>query len=147
MAEILPIVETLENRWMRAWIGGDMRTLKELTSRKFRMVMGTKPCAILDAKSWLASATDSFRCHSYRFGDMYAHDLGSVTVFATQMDIEASIDGHDWSGRVWVTTVWRKSGVRRKWRLVERIFSRPEEDQDIPAAIAALQLWRRPAKR
>ena len=31
MADILPLIETLENRWMRAWIGGDVKTLKSLT--------------------------------------------------------------------------------------------------------------------
>ena len=147
MADILPIIETLENRWMRAWIGGDARTLKSLTARNFRMVMGSKPCAILDAKSWLAAAATSFTCESYRFGDMYARQLGSTAVFATQLELKAAIEGHDWSGRMWVTDIWKKSGVRRSWRMVERVFSRPEEDKHVPAAIRSLQLWQRPAKR
>ena len=147
MADILPIIETLENRWMRAWIGGDARTLKALTARNFRLVMGSKPCAILDCKSWLAAATTSFTCESYRFGDMYARQLGSTAVFATQLELKANIEGHDWSGRMWVTDIWKKTGVRRGWRLVERVFSRPEEDKQVPAAIRSLQLWQRPAKR
>ena len=147
MADILPIIETLENRWMRAWISGDSSTLKALTSRKFRMVVGTKPSVLLDAKSWLDAAHSSFLCHSYRFGDIYARDLGPVTVFATQLDLDASIDGHDWPGRMWVTDIWRKSGVRRNWRMVERSISRPEEDKQVAGAIRALQLWQRPAKR
>ena len=147
MADILPIIETLENRWMRAWASGDARTLKALTSRKFRMVVGSKPSVLLDASSWLQAATTRFLCHSYRFGDLYARDLGPVTVFATQLDLEASIDGHEWSGRMWVTAIWRKSGVRRNWRMVERVLSRPEGDQQVPAAIRSLQLWRRPSQR
>jgi hypothetical protein len=147
MADILPQIETLENRWMRAWAGGDTRTLKALTSRNFRMVIGTKPSVLLDAKSWLHAANSTFHCHSYRFGDIYARDLGPVTVFATQLDLKASIDGHDWSGRMWVTDIWRKSGVRRSWRMVERVISRPEEDKQVVAAIRGLQLWQRPAKR
>lgn len=147
MSDILPIIETLENRWMRAWVSGDARTLKTLTSRKFRLVMGSKPCTILDSKSWLEAATNSFLCHAYRFGDVYARNLGPVTVFATQLDLKASIDGHDWSGRMWVTDIWRKSGVRRSWRMVERVLSRPEEDPQVPAAVRSLQLWQRPPKR
>ena len=147
MADISPIIETLETRWMRAWASGDMRTLKALTSRKFRMVVGTKPSVLLDAKSWLDAANSTFLCHSYRFGDIYARDLGPVTVFATQLDLKASIDGLDWSGRMWVTDIWKKSGVRRSWRMVERVISRPEEDKQVAAAIKALQLWQRPAKR
>ena len=147
MSDILPIIETLENRWMRAWVGADAKTLKALTSRKFRMVVGSKPSVLLDASSFLQAATTSFRCESYRFGDIYARNLGGVIVFATQLELKASIEGHDWSGRIWVTDIWRKGTVRRSWRMVERILSRPEEDSEVPAAIRELQLWRRPAKR
>lgn len=147
MADILPIIETLENRWMRAWASGDAKALKALTSRKFRMVVGSKPSVLLDASSFLQASTGSFACHGYRFGDIYARQLGSVIVFATQLDLQASIDGHDWSGRMWLTDIWRKGGVRRSWRMVERVLSRPEEDQQVPAAIRELQLWRRPPKR
>jgi hypothetical protein len=70
-----------------------------------------------------------------------------VTVFATQLDIDASIEGHDWSGRVWVTDIWKKSRVTRSWRMVERVFSRPEDDKEVPTAIRSLQLWRKPPKR
>jgi hypothetical protein len=147
MADILPIIETLENRYMRAWVGGDARTLKALTARNFRLVMGSKPCAILDAKSWLDAATTGFACTAFRFGDVYARNLGSAAVFATQLELKASIDGHDWSGRVWVTDIWKKSRVWRSWKIVERVFSRPEEDSQVPAAIRSLQLWQRPQKR
>jgi hypothetical protein len=147
MADILPIIETLENRWMRAWLGGDVRTLKSLTARNFRLVIGSKPSVLLDAKSWLDAAATRFPCRAYRLGDIYARDLGPVAVFATQLDLEASIDGHDWSGRMWVTDVWKKGGVRRSWRMVERVFSRPDEDKQIPVAIRSLQLWRKPGQR
>ena len=146
MADISPIIETLENRWMRAWSSGDSRTLKALTSRKFRMVVGTKPSVLLDAKSWLDAANSSFLCHSFRFGDIYARDLGPVSVFATQLDLKSSIDGHDWSGRMWVTDIWRKGSIRRSWRMVERVISRPEDDKQLVAAIKALQLWQRPKR-
>ncbi|MFL6778678.1 MAG: hypothetical protein ACJ8E8_06520, partial [Sphingomicrobium sp.] len=72
MADISLLIETLENRWMRAWVGGDLRTLKSLTARNFRLVVGSKPSVLLDAKSWLEAANSSFVCHSYRFGDVYA---------------------------------------------------------------------------
>ncbi|HTK57613.1 MAG TPA: nuclear transport factor 2 family protein [Sphingomicrobium sp.] len=147
MADILTLIETLENRWMRAWIGGDVKTLKSLTARNFRLVIASKPSVLLDAKSWLDAAASRFPCRAYRFGDIYARDLGGVVIFATQLELEAGIDGHDWSGRMWVTDLWKKTGVRRSWRMVERVFSRPEEDQEVAAAIRPLQLWRRPARQ
>jgi hypothetical protein len=142
MADILPIIETLENRWMRAWVGRDAKALKALTSSKFIMLFGSKPSVILDSRSWLEAATTRYLCTSYRFGDVYARDLGSVALFAAQLDLNATMDGHDWSGRIWVADLWRKTTVRRSWRLVERIVSRPEDNPQVPAAIRSLQLWR-----
>jgi len=147
MADILPVIETLENRWMRAWIGGDVKTLRSLTSRNFRMVVGSKPSVLLDQKSLLDAAEERFSCRAYRFGEIYARNLGSVAIFATQMEMEANIDGLPWSGKMWITDLWKKGGVRRSWRMVERVFSRPEEEKDVPAAIRSLQLWRKTAKR
>ena len=126
---------------MRAWVSGDHKTLKALTSRNFRMVMGSKPSAILDFKSWM-EAPKRFQCKSYRFGDIYVRNLGPIVVFATQLEMKASMDGHDWSGRYWVTDLWRRGRVRRRWTMVERVLSRPEENDDVPAAIRSLQLWR-----
>ena len=142
MADLLPVIETMENRWMRAWVVGDLRTLRALTSRKFMLVMGSQPCVILDAKSWLEAAATRYRCTSYRFGDIYARDLGGLALFASQVDFEGTLDGDEWKGRIWVTDLWRKSTVRRSWRLLERVVSRPEDSPKVPAAIRSMQLWR-----
>jgi hypothetical protein len=138
----MPIIETLENRWMRAWVNGDLKSLKALTARNFRMVMGSRPAAILDAPSWLEAARERFLCDSYRFGDIYVRDAGAVAVFATQLSLRASMDDEDWSGDYWVTDIWRKSRVRRQWRMVERILSRPDGNRQLSVAIKTLQLWR-----
>ena len=143
MANLHPIIETMERSWMRAWVAGDSRALKALTARNFRMVVASKPSVILDYKSWLDAASTRYQCSSYRFGDIYVRDLGGLTIFATRMEIKATMDGHDWSGEYWITDLWRKSRVRRNWRMVERVISRPEENPDAAAAIRSLQLWRR----
>lgn len=142
MADIVPIIETLEHRFMRAWSSRDPKTLKTLTSRKFRLVIGSRPSVLLDARSWLDAASGRFRCMGYRFGDIYARDLDGVAVFATQLELEARLDQEDWSGHWWMTDVWRKSGLRRNWRLADRHLSRIEDKPQVPAAIQKLQLWR-----
>lgn len=143
MADPLPFLEMMENRWMRAWVGRDSRTLKALTSRKFRLLIGSEPCVILDAASLMEAASSRFICTSYRFGDsIYARHLGSVAVFATHIDLQTTLDGRDWSGRFWITDLWRKTRVRRNWQMVERVLSRPEEAPQVPTAIRSLQLWR-----
>ncbi len=127
---------------MRAWIGRDARALKALTGRDFILLMGSKPPALLDTRSWLEAATTRYLCSSYRFGDIYVRDLGGLALFASRLDIEATMDGHDWSGRVWVTDLWRKTKVRRRWRMIERIVSRTDEEPQVSAAIRSLQLWK-----
>lgn len=143
MANLHPLIETMERSYMRAWITGDGKALKALTARKFRMVIAAKPSVILDHKSWIDAATTRYLCSSYRFGDIYVRDLGAMTIFATRLEIDATMDGHDWSGEYWITDLWRKSKLRRNWKMVERVISRPEENPDAAAAIRSLQLWRR----
>jgi hypothetical protein len=142
MADLLPVIETLENRWMRAWAGRDLRTLKALTSRNFMLLAGSKPPVILDARSWLEAAGTRWVCSGYRFGDIYVRQLGATALFACEIEWDAKLDGHDWSGRVWVTDLWRRSAVRRSWRMIERVVSRPETDTQVPGAIRSMQLWR-----
>jgi len=143
MTNLMPVIETLENRWMRAWINGDIKELKALTSRNFRLVMGSRPAAILDAPSWLEAVNGRFHCTGYRFGDIYVRHVGAVAVFASQMAMKATLDHKDWSGEYWVTDIWRKSRVRRKWQMVERIISRTDDDRQLPEGIRSLQLWRK----
>jgi hypothetical protein len=142
MADLLPIIETLENRWMRAWIGRDTRTLKALTSRNFMLLTGSKPPAILDARSWLEAAGSHWVCTGYRFGEPYVRDLGGSAIFAAELEIEASMGREAWSGRLFVTDIWQKARVRRNWRMLQRVISRPEEGAQVPTAIRAMQLWR-----
>ncbi len=142
MADLTPVIETMEHRWMRAWVARDAKQLKSLTSRNFILLMGARPAVILDNLSWIDAATARYLCSSYRFGDVHVRDLGNIALFASQLEITATMDGHDWSGRLWVTDVWRKGRVRRGWRMAERILSRTEDNKDVVAGIRALQLWR-----
>jgi ketosteroid isomerase-like protein len=141
MADVAPLIETMENRWMRAWVGGDRKELKSLTASDFILLLGSKPAVILDQRSWLDAAGKHWHCSSFRFGDIHVRRLGPTAIFASQLDLQATMEGHDWSGRWWVTSLWRKRRIGG-WRMVERILSRTEDKADAPAAIKSLQLWR-----
>ena len=148
MNERSATIETLEHHYMRAWIGEDARSLKKLTSGRFRLVVGCKPCVILDAPSWLHAAKGSYSCESYRFGDIYIHDVGSTAIFATQMEAEMRVGELAWSGQVWLSDVWQRGRFRRAWRIVDRSISRLDGSADLREAVHALQLWgrKRPAR-
>lgn len=142
MADLTPQIETLENRYMRAWAQRDLPVLKALTARRFNLVVGSKPAVMLDRPSFLEAATSRYVCTGYRFADIYVRDLGKMAIFASQVDLKARLDGNDWSGQFWVTDLWRKGRIRRRWRLAERLLSRVEDDTQVPAAIRSMQLWR-----
>lgn len=134
-------IEALEHRYMRAWIAQDTALLKKLTSRNFRMVIGSKPCVMLDGASWLEAAKYRFSCRTYQFGDIYVHDLGSTAVFATQLQADLQLGDYTSLGQFWVVDLWRKGRIRRAWRIVDRSISRVEGDLQLPDAVRALQLW------
>jgi ketosteroid isomerase-like protein len=142
MSDLTPVIETMENRWMRAWVQRDVKAMKALTARDFILLTASKPPAILDRPSWLEAAAKRYLCSSYRFGDIYVRDLGGVALFAAKLELKAEMDGHDWSGLLWVTDVWRKGRVRRGWKLVQRVVSQTDDDPNLRAAIKSLQLWK-----
>lgn len=146
MTDLTPVIETLENRLMRAWVQRDAKALKAVTARNFMLLMGSTKPTILDARSWVEAATTRYLCSSYRFGNIYVRDLGGVAIFASQLDLQATLDDVDWSGSFWITDVWMKGRIRRGWRLAQRVVSLPDDDSEVPVGIRALQLWRPKAR-
>ena len=135
-------IETLEHQWMRAWMQRDRKAMKALASRDFIFLLGGVRAVILDRPSWLEAATGRLRCEGYRFGEVYVRRHGATAVFACRVELEAKLGARDWSGPVWLTDVWQRTKMRRNWRLVERVLSRPDADEEAPAAIRELHLWR-----
>jgi ketosteroid isomerase-like protein len=142
MADVTSLIETMENRWMRAWVRRDLKELKSLTARDFILLTGTKPPAILDRPSWLDAAGKRYVCSAYRFGEVYVREWGQIALFTSPVELDATMDDQDWSGRFWVTDIWRKGRVRRGWKLVQRVVSRGDEDPQLRAGIKSLQLWK-----
>ena len=142
MADLSPTIETLEHRWMRAWVNRDLKTLKAVTSKDFLLLIGSKPPAILDRPSFLEAAGKRYDCSGYSFGDVVVRDLGTIAMFAAPLELKATVDGKDVSGAMWVVDVWRRGRVRRGWKLFQRTISRGDTDRQLPAAIRSMQLWK-----
>lgn len=142
MTDITATIETMEHRWMRAWVNRDGRVLKSLTARDFILLTASKPPTILDRPSWLEAVAKRYHCSSYRFGDIYVRKLGTAVLFASKIELNATMDGREWSEEVWITDIWRKGRMRRGWKLAQRVISRISEDPQIPKAMKSLQLWK-----
>jgi ketosteroid isomerase-like protein len=142
MADLTPVIETMEHRWMRAWVGRDVKAMKAITAKDFILLTGSKPPAILDRPSWIEAAAKRWDCSSYRFGDIYVREVGGIALFTAPVELKATMDGRDWSGHFWVSDLWRKGRVRRGWKLAQRIVTRVDDNAELPKAIRALQLWK-----
>jgi ketosteroid isomerase-like protein len=142
MADLTPVIETMEHRWMRAWVGRDAKAMKAITAKDFILLTGSKPPAILDRPSWIEAAAKRWDCSSYRFGDIYVREVGGIALFTAPVELKATMDGRDWSGHFWVSDLWRKGRVRRGWKLAQRIVTRADDNAELPKAIRALQLWK-----
>ena len=142
MADLTPVIETMEHRWMRAWVGRDVKAMKAITAKDFIVLTGSKPPAILDRPSWIEAAAKRWDCSSYRFGDIYVREVGGIALFTAPVELKATMDGRDWSGHFWVSDLWRKGRVRRGWKLAQRIVTRADDNAELPKAIRALQLWK-----
>jgi len=142
MSDLTPVIETMEHRWMRAWVNRDAKGLKAITASNFILLTASTPPMILDRPSWLDAAAKRWDCSSYRFGDIYVRSVGPAALFAASLEIKATMDGRDRSGSVFVTDLWRKGRVRRSWKLVQRIVSWSDESPDLARMIRAFQLWK-----
>lgn len=147
MADLTPIIETMENRFMRAWVQRDAKALKAHTGRSFILLTGSKPAAILDKRSWVDAATTRWTCTGYRFAEIYVREVGGLALFATQAELKTRMDGQDWSGTYWLTDLWKKGRIRRRWTMVHRTLSRVDDNAHVAAAIRSLQLWRPMSER
>ena len=125
-----------------AWVNRDPKALKSMTASNFILLTGSTPPALLDRPSWLEAIVKRWDCSSYRFVDVYVRSLGSVVLFAARLEIKATMDGKDASGTVWVADLWRKGRVRRSWKMVQRVISKPDDDPSLARAIKSLQLWK-----
>jgi len=135
-------IEALELRWMRAWVNGDKAEMKTLATRDFiSLFAGTSP-TILDRASWLDVAPRRLRCESFRIGDGYVRRHGPVAVFAAPIDLKVTLDGMRLFSQAFVTDLWRRSKVRRRWQIVERVLAPADANAELPAAVRSLQLWR-----
>ena len=142
MADLTPVIETMEHRWMRAWVNRDAKVMKGITAKDFILLTGSKPPMILDRPSWLEAAANRWDCISYRFGDIYVRRLGTIALFSASLELKARMDGRDVSGTVWVTDLWRRTMTRKGWKLAQRVVSQIDVDRELPKAIKSLQLWK-----
>lgn len=142
MDEFTARIEALEHQWMRSWMNRERNGMKSLMSGDFVFLLGAQTSAMLDRPSWLEAATTRFQCSAYRFKDIYVRRHKRMAVFAARMSIEARIGTQNIEGDVWITDLWQRGRVRRKWKLVERTMSRPDENKELPALIREMQLWR-----
>ena len=141
MSDIGPEIESLEHRFMRAWMKADKGVLRGLIMRDCIMVFGAQRPEILDRPSFIEACDKSFSCSGYRLREVAARRHGKCAWFTAGIDLEMQIGRRDWSGQFWLTDLWRRTAFNRGWKLAERSLARTEKDEAMSDAIHRLQLW------
>ncbi|XUU60081.1 nuclear transport factor 2 family protein [Erythrobacter sp. HA6-11] len=135
-------IESLEHLFARAWMKRDRNAMKAIASSEFVFLLGGKDSAVLDRPSWLDATASRLRCDHYQFHDIYVRQHKRCAIFAARMSFEGRIGRSEWKGELWLTDLWKRGRVRRKWKLTERIVTRAESDVQLGAEVTALQLWK-----
>ncbi|WP_291137094.1 hypothetical protein [Erythrobacter sp.] len=73
---------------------------------------------------------------------MTGRSHGGGVWFTAHAEMEIAVGRDTWSGGFLLTDLWRKSGLRRRWKLAERSLAPVEANEALSHAIRALQLWR-----
>ena len=141
MGDIAAIIETLEHRFMRAWMRRDVGEIRSLAARDMMIITAAKPPQLLDRPSFVEAIAGPFTCTGFRFHEVCVRKHGKFAWFTAGADLELRLGGRDISGRFWISDLWRKGAVRRSWKMLERSISRIDDDEHVSAAIRQLQLW------
>ena len=127
---------------MRAWMRRDLGEIRSIAARDFMMIVAADPAQLLDRPSFTEAISGPYTCTGFRFHEVCVRKHGRFAWFSAAADLEMRVGGRDFSGKFWISDLWRKGRVKRGWRLIERSLSRTDGDEQVSGAIRQLQLWR-----
>ncbi len=135
-------IEALALGAMRAWVAGDVKTMKKLTRRDFLMLIGSTPPQLLDRPSFLAAMERKFACSRFAFREVIARQHRDAAWFVAGAELDLALGGRPWTGAFLVSGLWRQGTWSRKWKLADLSLARLDADEGLAAAIGKLQLWK-----
>lgn len=135
-------IEALALGAMRAWVAGDGKAMKKLTTRDFMMLVGSTPPQLLDRPSFLAAMERGFACNRFAFREVIARKHRDAAWFVAGADLDLSLGGRAWTGAFLVSALFRKSAWSSKLLLADLSLARQDPDEGLAAAVAKLQLWK-----
>ena len=105
-------IETLQRRWMQAWLDRDRGAIEEILAPGFQLRSITTD-ALVDRAAWINdSLSGRVRGTAFDYQHMHVTIDGDTAVTDSLLAFEAKIDGKDWSTSAWCTDVWSRSSGR-----------------------------------
>ncbi|WFL76883.1 nuclear transport factor 2 family protein [Altererythrobacter arenosus] len=141
MSNIAAEIETLEHRFMRAWMRREAGEIRKLAARDFMLIVASEPAQLLDRPSFVEAMAGPLSCTGFRFHEVCVRKHGRAAWFTARAELELRIDRRDWTGNFWVSDLWLKGRVKRGWKMVERSLARTDGDEQLPGSLRQLQLW------
>ena len=63
-------------------------------------------------------------------------------MFTAPVELDLTIDREPMLGKAFVTSLWQRTAVRRRWVSVERVFAGIADSAELHGAVRSMQLWR-----
>jgi len=140
-ADITSELESLENRLMRAWGAGDRASVKANVASDCVMMFGTAPPVLPARASFIAASEKGLVLRGYRLREMMARTHGRLAWFTGHVELDLELGRHSWKGGFLLTDLFRKTAIKRRWKLAERSLAPVEPDEVLSGALRKLQLW------
>lgn len=145
MADVTAEIEALALGVMRAWVAGDVKTMKKATARDFMLMVGTLPPQLLDRPSFLTGLERGFACTKFAFREVFVRRHGKAAWLVAGAELELRVGGKAWSGPFLVTGMWRRGAFGRRWNLSELSLAKLDAESDggdrLADSVRSLQLW------
>lgn len=135
-------IEALALGAMRAWVAGDAKAMKKLTTRDFLMLVGSTPPQLLDRPSFLAAMEGGFGCTRFAFREVIARRHRDAAWFVAGAELDLALGRRAWTGAFLVSALFRRGAWSKTFRLADLSLARLDPDQDIAGAVSRLQLWK-----
>lgn len=143
MSEHNAEIEAATLSMLRAWVAGDAKAMKKLTTREFYLMVGTLPPQLLDRPSFLAAMERGFSCRRFALREVFARKHGDAGWLVAGAELDVMLGGQPWNGPFLISAFWRRSVWTGKWILADFSIARVDDAEGLVQNVRALQLWKR----
>lgn len=118
-------IQSLERRWMQAWVEADLDTCAAILADDFLLTSARG--VLMPKAAWLANAGSVFTCTAFEWLELRVRPFGDFAVVHGRSRQQARVGDTDWSGLFLTTDVWARRD--KGWQVVARHGTGPVPEE------------------